>query len=129
MTKELLLDKLRKGNPDKGTIISWVECLPSHSIVKNKITHFKKGDVVFHPAFNHPVVLLKKYKGYFVGVSLTSDKDCSEVLRPCSSRFFMQSFFTKNLIVITNPEDYAFRGVYENGKELNEVYKNLKEIL
>lgn len=88
-------------------------------------TQFKKGDVLMHPIFKHPYVLLDKKKvGWICGL-LTTEPTCSELLQKCESRFFNESYFTKVLFTVSEPNG-NFMFPFENNKQLADILLKLK---
>lgn len=131
MVKDELTELIKQQNFNgeiKKKILGWVKALPKDDLTKINPTIFKKGDVYYHPIFNHPVVVLKKVKDEAIGVLLTSNCECEVVLEKCRSRHFDTSYLTKNLLLI-QPEGMKFMGVFENNKQLSDVHKKLKTIL
>ena len=92
--KSIIIEKIKKGNPTKEQIISWVQALPGSSATRKPIRN-KRGDVYMHPIFKHPYVLLEKKKGFWLCGLLTTEPECTEILEPCDSRFFVSSYFTR----------------------------------
>jgi len=88
-------------------------------------TQFKKGDVLMHPIFKHPYVLLDKKKVGWVCGLLTTDPTCSELLEKCDSRFFNESYFTKVLFTVAEPNGH-FMFPFENSKQLASILLKLK---
>ena len=130
MDKVQLLDKcntLTKDNFDKTKLIAWVQCLEGSASANKKPTSFKKGDVLMHPIFLHPYVLLEKRAEYWVCGLLTSEPNCSEILDKCESRFFEDNHFTRIIFTYVEPQG-KFIAVYENTKQLTAMTKKLKEI-
>lgn len=130
MDKSQLLEKcngLTKDNFDKTKLMSWVQCLEGSTAANKKPNTYKKGDVLMHPIFLHPYVLLEKKADYWVCGLLTSEVNCGEVLDKCESRFFDNSHFTRILFTYTEPQG-KFLAVYENTKQLTQISKKLKEI-
>jgi len=127
MDKIQLLDKVKNMQTlDREKILSWVQCLPSNSI-KTKPTSYKIGDVLMHPVFQHPYVLLEHKKDKWICGLLTSEPTCTEILEPAKSRFFEHNFFTKVIFTAEEPVG-AMMGVYENPKHLKHILKELKTI-
>jgi hypothetical protein len=62
--------------------------VPELTQKKNVPTVYKKGDVLMHPIFQHPYILLEKKREIWLCGLITSEEDCVEILEPCSSRFF-----------------------------------------
>jgi hypothetical protein len=86
---------------------------------------YKKGDVLMHPIFQHPYILLEKKNKNWICCMLTTESECKEILSPCESRFFKNSFFTKMLLTMSEPiGKYMFP--YENPKQLKDITKSLK---
>jgi hypothetical protein len=96
---------------------------------KNKNpTEFKVGDVLMHPIFKHPYILLKNKGEFWICGLLTSESNCSEILEECKSRFFTQSYFTRVILTVAKPYG-SFMNTYDNKKHLKKVTKKLKQIL
>jgi len=94
---------------------------------KNIPTVWKKGDVLMHPIFQHPYILLEKKSDYWLCALITSEPTCPEILEPCRSRFFADSFITRTLFTTVQPIG-RFMYPYENVRQLNLVSKKLKSI-
>lgn len=130
MDKTQLLDKvnaLTKDTFDKAKLMAWVQCLEGSASANKKPTEYKKGDVLMHPIFLHPYVLLEKKPTYWVCGLLTSENNCTEILDKCQSRFFEDNHFTRIIFTYTEPQG-RFIAVYENTKHLTEMSKKLKDI-
>jgi hypothetical protein len=112
-----LIDDIRSGE-EKGII----------SIQKIKPMIYKKGDVLMHPIFGHPYILLefREDVGWICGL-ITSEEKCEEILEPCLSRFFMDNFFTKTIFTTKDPIG-KFMYPFENTKQVNSLLKKLKKI-
>ena len=95
---------------------------------KTNPTEFRSGDVLMHPIFKHPYVLLEDKGEYWACALLTTDPTCSEVLEICQSRFFAESHFTRVILTVTKPYG-SFMYPYENLEHLEEVKNKLKQIL
>lgn len=123
----MLLDKIKNLDrlPSKGQLIDWVKLLPNTSLFKKKPTENKVGDVYLHPIFKHPYILIKKKKEGFICCLLTSDATFPDILCETDSRFFPENFISK-MIFFTSTVPGTFMGVYENQKQLREIYKQLK---
>ena len=80
-----------------------------------------------HPIFRHPYVLMEYKNGEWICALLTTEPNCTEILEPCRSRFFSNSFFTKVLFTVQEPVG-AFGNVFENTRQINSVLKQLKSI-
>jgi hypothetical protein len=130
MDKTQLLDKVNtitKDNFDKTKLIAWVQCLEGSANQNKKPSTFKKGDVLMHPIFAHPYVLLEKKPEYWMCGLLTSEANCSEIIDKCESRFFEDNHFTRIMFTYAEPQG-KFIAVYENTKQLNQITKKLKEL-
>ncbi len=131
MDKVELIDKIEKVEPvhfTKDRVLGWVGALEkSYRTSFSKITTYKKGDVHMHPVFLHPYVLLDKSEHGWICVLLTSETKCPEILEPCQSRFFTDSYFTKVMFTTADPIG-EFGNVFDNPKQLNSILKKLKEI-
>ena len=126
MTKKELMDKVQAGNFTPEKLARWIQCLPSSSNAKP--TKYKKGDVLMHPVFNHPYVLLHRKRGYWLATLITSEETCNEILEPCESRFFDKSFISKSIFTVTKVTG-SFVATYDNHDHLNSVRKSLIEIV
>ena len=130
MDKAQLIEKVKQmghlPQADRDKILGWANALPTTS---TKVTpnEFKVGDVLMHPIFVHPYILLEKQKDHWVCGLLTSEPDCAEILEPCESRFFVNNFFTKILFTVKEPVG-AFMSAYENKTHMTKIYKTLKQI-
>ena len=130
MDKGQLIEKVKQmghlPQTDKDKIIGWANSLPT---ISSKVTpnEFKVGDVLMHPIFLHPYVLLEKQKDHWICGLLTSEPNCGEILEPCESRFFINNFFTKILFTVKEPVG-AFMSAYDNKTHLSKTYKTLKQI-
>lgn len=130
MNKQELTDKIKLlshlPQADRDKLLGWVGALPNMS---SKVTpnEFKVGDVLMHPIFVHPYILLAKHKDHWVCGMLTSEKNCAEILEPCQSRFFDGNFFTKILFTIKEPLG-SFMSPYENKTHMTKIYKTLMQI-
>lgn len=130
MTRELLIDKINDThNFDKKKIINWVKAMPSSYSSRTQPISFRVGDVLYHPIFQHPYVLLEYCIDHWKCGLLTSNSECDDILCDTESRFFSDSYFTNVLFTVGRDIDHQFRGVYENKRHLKKVLKNLKEIL
>jgi hypothetical protein len=94
---------------------------------KNIPTVYKKGDVLMHPIFNHPYILLEKKEEHWLCCLVTSEETCPEILEACKSRFFADNFITRVLFTTVDPIG-RFMYPYENPRQLNSVLKKLKEL-
>jgi hypothetical protein len=100
------------------------EYLPYNN--KKNPTRNKVGDVIMHPVFKHPYVLLEKKEGYWVAALFTSEKKCKEILEKCDSRLFDDNYITRTLITIEKPFG-SFIYPYDNLEQLKRVHKKLTE--
>lgn len=112
---------------DLGKILSnMIQPGSSHqpAIKKNVPSEYKKGDVLMHPVFQHPYILLEKKKDYWICCLITSEEKCPEILEPCRSRFF-DGYITRTMFTTVDP---IGRYIYpfENTRQLNLVTKKLK---
>lgn len=130
MDKDNLIRIVTSGEDfTKEQLINWVKALPNNTRSKSP-TDYKIGDVLMHPVFKHPYVLLKKSKqdGWFCGL-MTTDSDNPQILEPCQSRFFGEDkFFTKVLFVTVGITGY-FLNTYDNNSHLKIVYEKLVNIM
>jgi len=127
MDKQQLIDKVTTTQSlDRNQILGWVNALPTN---KNKKPNtYMVGDVLMHPTFTHPYVLLKKRKSEWLCGLLTSDATCDEILEMCESRFFTDSHFTKVLLTVQEPIG-QFIAIYQNPSHLKRVLANLTNTL
>lgn len=88
---------------------------------------FKRGDVLMHPVFRHPYVLLDFVNNQWICGLLTTEKDCSEILIQCNSRMFHTSYFTKTIFTSQEPIG-KFMCIFDNASQVRSVYKKLKKI-
>ena len=103
------------------------EGIPQPTPKKNIPTIYKKGDVLMHPVFQHPYILLEKKDGYWLCALITSEPTCPEILEPCKSRFFDGNFITRTLFTTVDPIG-RFMYPYESPRQLNLVLTKLKSI-
>jgi len=127
MSKEDILEKIKKGNYSQQQLLAWITCLPS-SAEKRKPIEYQVGDCLMHSVFKHPYILLKKTKEGWICGLLTSEDNCPEILEKCQSRFFSENYITKALFTTTEVRG-SFLNVYGNNKHLKEVTVKLKQIL
>lgn len=125
--KAFILKKIEEGNATVEQIKGWVTAMPGASVSRTPI-QYRKGDVLMHPVFRHPYVLLKKKSGMWICTALTSEPTCNEILEPCVSRFFATSFFTRMLFTVQQPSG-TFMNVYDNHKQLISVREKLQKML
>ena len=96
---------------------------------KKKVpTKFKKGDVLMHPIFRHPYVLLEKKSGSWVCGLLTSEPKCPNILEKTESRFFVEEYFTRVMFIETATPPGTYMYPFENNKQLKSVLQKLKQI-
>ena len=96
---------------------------------KKKVpTRFKKGDVLMHPIFRHPYVLLEKKAGSWVCGLLTSEPKCPNILEKTESRFFVEEYFTRVMFIETATPPGTYMYPFENPKQLKSVLLQLKQI-
>ena len=88
---------------------------------------YKKGDVLMHPIFNHPYILLEKNNSYWICGLLTSEEKCGEILEKCDSRFFHCNFFTRVIFTTVEPVG-KFMYPFENPKQVKTIHSKLKQI-
>jgi hypothetical protein len=94
---------------------------------KKKIpTKFKKGDVLMHPIFRHPYVLLENKKGMWICGLLTSEPKCPNILEKAESRFFVEEYFTRVMFIesATPPGTYMYP--FDNPKQIKSILEKLK---
>ena len=124
MTREEIIEKVKNGKYTTEQLIKWLQHLPkTDKVLKPAI--LKRGDVLFHHAFGHPVVIIKKKKASVICCLLTSKE--LETTIPANSRFFPNSFISKLLVEVSNSqiEEFQFRGVYDNPSHLKFVHEEL----
>jgi len=126
MDKTELIRLIETKNPTVDKILGWVRALPGATGNRNPSLS-KPGDVHMHPIFLHPYVLLEWQGDYWICALLTSEETCKEILEPCRSRFFENSYFTNVLLTYREPQG-GFLNVYENRPHLRSVHRKLKEI-
>lgn len=126
MDKQELIHKISTTSYTKDQLLGWVNALPKE-LVNRKPNSVKIGDVFMHSAFKHPCVILQKKKDDWLCGMLTTEETCTEILEPCESRFFQNSFFTKALFTVKEPIG-MFVNVYDNPKQLRKVLLKLKSI-
>jgi hypothetical protein len=127
MDKDILLLKLKDKNYTHEQLMAWVISMPS-SGEKRKPTIYKVGDVLMHPVFKHPYILLSKRKDFWVCGLFTSEESFPDILEPCESRFFTNSFIVKSLFTTTEVHG-MFMNPYCNDKHLKSVLIKLKTLL
>jgi len=127
MDKSNLIEKVKSGKYSHEQLIGWIQSLPGTYSGKRGPAEFKKGDVLMHPVFNHPYVLLEHRRGLWVCGLLTTEPTCSEILEPCDSRFFSESYFTKVIFTVTIPIG-TWMNTYENLKQVRSITNQLKAI-
>ena len=103
------------------------EGVPQPTPKKNVPTVYKKGDVLMHPVFQHPYILLEKKADFWLCCLVTSEPTCPEILEPCKSRFFADNFITRVMFTTVDPIG-RFMYPYENVRQLNLVSKKLKSL-
>lgn len=103
------------------------EGVPQPTPKKNVPSVYKKGDVLMHPIFQHPYILLEKKEEYWLCALITSEPTCVEILEPCKSRFFSDGFITRTMFTTVDPIG-RFMYPYENPRQLNLVSKKLKSL-
>ena len=103
------------------------EGVPQPTPKKNVPTVYKKGDVLMHPVFQHPYILLEKKADFWLCCLVTSEPTCPEILEPCNSRFFADNFITRVMFTTVDPIG-RFMYPYENVRQLNLVSKKLKSL-
>ena len=131
MTKDILINKLSDTQHlNKSNVLQWVKSLPNYGF-KVKPNVVKVGDVFMHRVFGHPYVILQKCGEFYMCVLLTTEETCKEILEPCSSRFFHDSFFTQNLLMVSaeTTEGNEFYGVFDNTRQVKSVLNKLKTIM
>ena len=96
---------------------------------KKKVpTKFKKGDVLMHPIFRHPYVLLENKAGSWICGLLTSEPKCPNILEKTESRFFVEEYFTRVMFIETATPPGTYMYPFENPKQLKSVLNQLKQI-
>ena len=94
---------------------------------KKKIpTKFKKGDVLMHPIFRHPYVLLASKKGQWICGLLTSEPKCSNILEKAESRFFIEEYFTRVMFIETKTPPGTYMYPFDNPKQVKSILEKLK---
>jgi hypothetical protein len=133
VTREELIKILKDMNLDTDEDSVQTPSKPTekeyHQYDKRKNpTEFKVGDVLMHPVFKHPYVLLKDKGDFWICGLLTTETNCKEILEKCQSRFFTDNYFTRVKLTVTEPYG-SFMNTYENKKHLKKVTKKLKQTL
>lgn len=127
------LTAVAPGAP-KPTIKPVVVSQPTEELIiggpkKKKVpTRFKKGDVLMHPIFRHPYVLLEKKAGSWICGLLTSEPKCPNILEKTESRFFVEEYFTRVMFIETATPPGTYMYPFENPKQLKSVLLQLKQI-
>ena len=94
---------------------------------KKKIpTKFKKGDVLMHPVFKHPYVLLASKKGEWICGLLTSEPKCPNILEKAESRFFVEEYFTRVMFIETATPPGTYMYPFDNPKQIKSILEKLK---
>lgn len=94
---------------------------------KKKIpTKFKKGDVLMHPIFRHPYVLLASKKGLWICGLLTSEPKCANILEKAESRFFEEEYFTRVMFTETKTPPGTYMYPFDNPKQIKSILEKLK---
>ena len=94
---------------------------------KKKIpTKFKKGDVLMHPIFRHPYVLLENKKGMWICGLLTSEEKCPNILEKAESRFFVEEYFTRVMFTETTTPPGTYMYPFDNPKQIKSILEKLK---
>jgi len=115
-----ILQNMKKPGPKPDGI-------PQPTPKKNIPTIYKKGDVLMHPVFQHPYILLEKKDEYWLCCLITSEPTCPEILEPCKSRFFDGNFITRTLFTTVEPIG-RFMYPYEHPRQLSSALSKLKSI-
>lgn len=116
-----ILKEMAKPGIKKGDV-------PTATPKKGVPTVYKKGDVLMHPAFLHPYILLEwNENGYWNCGLLTSEETCAEILEGCRSRFFDGNYFTRVLFTTVEPVG-RFMYPFENIRQVNSVCGKLKAL-
>lgn len=123
VSREELIDILKNMSQPGPKPVGTPQVTPK----KNIPTVYKKGDVLMHPIFNHPYILLEKKEEHWLCCLVTSEETCPEILEACKSRFFADNFITRVLFTTVDPIG-KFMYPYENPRQLNSVLKKLKEL-
>lgn len=127
MDKVQILERVKSGKYTQDQLIGWITALPG-STVNRKPSVYKVGDVFMHSVFKHPYILLQKKKDTWIAGLITTEGNCPEILEPCNSRFFAESFITKALFTVSEIQG-SFINNYDNQKHLREVFVKLKQTL
>ena len=120
--------------PGAQTPVKTVVSQPTEELIiggpkKKKVpTRFKKGDVLMHPIFRHPYVLLEKKAGSWICGLLTSEPKCPNILEKTESRFFVEEYFTRVMFIETATPPGTYMYPFENPKQLKSVLQQLKQI-
>jgi hypothetical protein len=125
MDKATLIKKIEEGKYTTEQLLGWVKCLPGNSLAK-KPAEYRVGDVLMHPVFQHPYVLLEQGRGHWVAGLLTTEETCEEILCEAESRFFPGNHFTRIIFTVKEPTG-TFLNVFENLKQLREVLVELRK--
>jgi hypothetical protein len=122
--------KLNNGKYDNYNIKIAIDNLINR-VINKEDRCFKKGDILMHPVFRHPYILLKKKKGYWICGLMTSDGNCLEILEKVESNIlkkYKNHFFTK--VIFTSSElsgKYLCR--FDNKEQLKSLLKKLKKVM
>lgn len=127
MDKLQLIEFIKDKKYTHEQLLGWVNSLPGGTIDRSPIV-YNRGDVLTHPVFKHPYILLKKRKDNWLCTLLTSDPNCNEMLEECNSRFFKDNYVTKVLFTTTIVVG-KFINMYDNNKQLSHITKQLQTIL
>ena len=118
--------------PGAPTPVKTVVSQPTEELIiggpkKKKVpTRFKKGDVLMHPIFRHPYVLLEKKAGSWVCGLLTSEPKCANILEKAESRFFEEEYFTKVMFTETKTPPGTYMYPFDNPKQIKSILEKLK---
>lgn len=130
MTKQQLLEKVENPNYvfKRLELVSDVRSL---QVIQTKFEPIvlKHGDIFYHPYFKHYIVLVKKKKSMWTVLMITSG-ELLEATISVNSRF-IKGFICNQLIQLheNTLKTMSFSGIYDNHKQLREVYKTLKIVL
>jgi len=124
--KDNIINSLTKETYGKKEVSHLLNTLSSRIHAPDII---KKGDVYINKALmkSRPYVIIKVCKDKVYSIPLTTTNNMF-VLCECKSRFFVNSYFTKQLTMVNiKYVNDNFVGIYDNTRHLNIVIRKLSE--